>query len=215
MAEFGTGFPDPASAPADGPLAMGGDLSPERLLAAYRSGIFPWYEEGVPILWWSPDPRFVLYPGEFKVSRSLRREVQSGRWSVSLDSDFRGVIESCASVLRGGQAGTWITGEMIEAYEELHRLGYAHSVEVRDASGALAGGLYGICIGRVFFGESMFHRQPNASKVAFVHLLSVLKSAGCELIDCQQPTAHLARFGARAIPRDLFLRHLADFTIAL
>lgn len=210
-----SGFPDPATAPADGPLAMGGDLSPARLLAAYRNGIFPWYEEGVPILWWSPDPRFVLYPDEFRVARSLRRVVASGNWRVTINKDFRGVIEGCAMTPRRGQGGTWITAGMVEAYLELHRLGYAHSVEVLDSSGALVGGLYGVGIGRVFFGESMFHRVPNASKVGLVHLVTALARAGCKLIDCQQDTPHLARFGARPIPRHEFLRQLADFTIAL
>lgn len=209
------GFPDPATAPANEPLAIGGDLSPARLLTAYQNGIFPWYGEGLPILWWSPDPRFVLYPEEFRVSRSLRREVASGEWKITTDQDFRRVMECCAQAPRPEQTGTWITPEMIDAYAELHRLGYAHSVEVRNGGGDLIGGLYGIAIGRVFFGESMFYHVPNASKVALVFLVASLKDAGFRMIDCQQETSHLARFGARLIPRREFLRQLADFTIAL
>lgn len=186
----------------NGLLCAGGDLSPRRLLEAYAHGIFPWFSEGDPILWWSPDPRMVLFPGELKVSRSLRKSVRHGGFETRFDSAFRAVIEACAGP-RGGQPGTWIVPEMVEAYVRLHELGHAHSVESwRD--GELAGGLYGVALGRVFFGESMFSRARDASKVALVRLVERSRAAGVRLIDCQQATTHLASLGAREIPRKAF-----------
>jgi leucyl/phenylalanyl-tRNA--protein transferase len=186
----------------NGLLAAGGDLSPERLLSAYSQGIFPWYSEGQPILWWSPDPRMVLFVGELKVSRSLRRAVDKRRFDIRVDTAFDAVIEACAAP-RSAQRGTWITAAMVAAYARLHRLGYAHSVEAWVGD-TLAGGLYGISIGRMFFGESMFARETDASKVALVHLVDMLKRSDMPLIDCQQDTAHLARLGARPISRKEF-----------
>jgi leucyl/phenylalanyl-tRNA---protein transferase len=186
----------------NGLLAAGGDLSVERLLAAYERGIFPWYSEGQPILWWSPDPRMVLYVDEFRVARSLRKTVARKRFEIRIDADFPAVIRGCAAP-RDTHGGTWITSPMLRAYLRLHEQGFAHSVEAwRD--GHLAGGLYGVTIGRMFFGESMFAREPDASKIALVHLVARLQQAGCPLIDCQQETAHLARFGARPVPRAQF-----------
>ena len=190
----------------NGLLAAGGDLSPARLLAAYRQGIFPWSSSGQPILWWSPDPRMVLFVDEFSAPRSLRKLVAQQRFDISVDSAFREVIEACAEPRRG-EEGTWITPTMVDAYCELHRLGHAHSVEAWH-HGSLAGGLYGVAIGRMFFGESMFARQANASKVALVHLVELATERTMPLIDCQQETAHLARFGARAIPRREFAARL-------
>ncbi len=195
-------FPDPYTAPADFPLAFGGDLSPERLLFAYSLGIFPWYSEGEPIMWWSPDPRMVLFPQDLKISRSLKKVLK--KFDVSFDREFERVIKMCASVKRKGQEGTWITPEMVDAYIRLHKLGYAHSVEVY-LNGELVGGLYGVSIGRTFFGESMFHTVSNASKVGFVHLVERLKSWNFDIIDCQQSTPHMAKFGAVDISRKKFL----------
>jgi leucyl/phenylalanyl-tRNA--protein transferase len=193
----------------NGLLAAGADLSSERLVAAYRQGIFPWYSEGQPILWWSPDPRMVLPVAEFRVSRSLFKRVRAGTFETRIDTDFRAVIAACARTPRAGQDGTWITPEMVGAYCELHRRGYAHSIESwRD--GRLVGGLYGIALGRVFFGESMFAHETDASKVALVALVAQLQRLGVPLIDCQQETAHLATFGARPIPRERFAAHLAE-----
>jgi len=191
----------------NGLLAAGGDLSPQRLLDAYRQGIFPWYSESQPILWWSPDPRMVLFVDEFKASRSLRKTVSRRMFDVSVDRAFRPVIEACAEP-RDGQGGTWITPAMIDAYTKLHRAGHAHSVEAW-VDGELAGGLYGVAIGRMFFGESMFARVTDASKVALVHLVEILKRRDMPLIDCQQQTPHLARLGARLIPRRAFAEALA------
>jgi leucyl/phenylalanyl-tRNA--protein transferase len=192
----------------DGLLALGGDLSLPRLLQAYRSGIFPWYGPRQPILWWSPDPRLVLFPGALRVSRSLAKTLRSDRFRVTLDRDFAAVIRACAAP-RPGQAGTWITPEMEAAYTALHEAGYAHSVECwRD--GQLAGGLYGVALGRIFFGESMFTRVTDASKVAFVHLVRELERRGFRLIDCQVHTAHLASLGAETLPRREFVRILAQ-----
>lgn len=193
----------------DGLLALGGDLSPGRLLAAYRKGIFPWYNEGQPILWWSPDPRAVLFPSRVKISRSLHRTLKQGRYRVTMDQAFRSVMEGCAEP-RNGVPGTWITRAMIEAYTELHKRGFAHSIETwRD--GRLMGGLYGVALGRVFFGESMFSRSPDASKVALVSLARQLAAWGYGLIDCQIYTEHLASLGAETIPREIFTRFLEQW----
>ena len=197
-----------ALAAPNGLLCAGGDLSAERLLDAYRHGIFPWFSEGDPILWWSPDPRMVLFPDELKVSRSLRRVLARDTYETRFDCDFRAVIEACAAP-RGGHAGTWIVPQMVEAYVRLHELGFAHSVESWSA-GELAGGLYGIALGKVFFGESMFARAPDASKVALVRLVERLRARGFRVIDCQQATAHLASLGAREIPRKAFAQLLQD-----
>jgi leucyl/phenylalanyl-tRNA--protein transferase len=205
----GARFPpiDSALDDPNGLLVAGGDLSPSRLLDAYRHGIFPWYSEGQPILWWSPDPRMVLYVDEFRVPRSLRKVANQRRFDITVDADFKGVISACAAS-RDGARGTWITAEMMEAYIELHRLGYAHSVEAWRGE-RLAGGLYGIGIGRVFFGESMFAREGDASKVALMRLVSLLKELDVPLVDCQQETAHLSRFGARPISRQVFAAELS------
>lgn len=202
-------FPDPALAETEpnGLLAVGGDLSPDRLCNAYRLGIFPWYSEGQPILWWSPDPRLVLLPEQFRISRSLRKTLGRGSLSVSLDRDFGAVIRACAAP-RPDAAGTWILPEMVRAYERLHALGLAHSAEAWH-DGQLVGGLYGIAMGRVFFGESMFSRARDASKVALVHLVRRLAAWDYTLIDCQVYTPHLASLGATEIPREDFRRHLA------
>ncbi|HYQ81060.1 MAG TPA: leucyl/phenylalanyl-tRNA--protein transferase [Anaeromyxobacteraceae bacterium] len=201
-------FPDPALAEPDGLLAAGGDLSVERLLAAYAAGVFPWYSEGLPILWWSPDPRLVLFPAELHVSRSLLRTLRSERFQVRADTAFERVIRRCAGQRRPGQDGTWITSEMIDAYLRLHRRGVAHSFEAWDGE-ALAGGLYGVSLGAAFFGESMFADRPDASKVAFVRSVEWLAARGFQMVDCQVRTAHLQRFGAREIPRREFLARLA------
>jgi leucyl/phenylalanyl-tRNA--protein transferase len=192
----------------NGLLCAGADLSPARLVDAYSRGIFPWFSEGEPILWWSPHPRMVLFPDELRVSRSLRRTLARATFETRFDTAFRAVMRECAAP-RDGQAGTWIGPQMIEAYAQLHELGFAHSVESwRD--GRLAGGLYGILIGRVFFGESMFARETDASKVALAKLVDRLRSLGVRLIDCQQATRHLASLGAREIPRHEFAQLLAE-----
>ena len=200
-------FPPPHLATKEGLLAVGGDLSPERLLAAYRQGIFPWYSDGDPILWWSPNPRMVLYPQEFKQSRSFKRTLRRGTYRVSLDTAFERVIKACAKLRRENGEGTWITTEMISAYVNLHTLGYAHSVEAWH-EGELVGGLYGIALGRVFFGESMFSTMSDASKVCLYHLTEFLLKYQFLIIDCQVPTAHLMRLGARNIARQDFLTEI-------
>jgi leucyl/phenylalanyl-tRNA--protein transferase len=192
----------------NGLLAAGADLSLPRLLDAYRSGIFPWYSEGQPLLWWSPDPRMVLYPAELRVPRSLRKRLARRDYEVTADTAFEEVMRGCAGP-RAGQDGTWITEEIIDAYTRLHRAGHAHSVETW-IGGRLAGGLYGVALGRVFYGESMFTRSPDASKIALAHLVRQLDRWDCGMIDCQMTTAHLARFGAREIPRADFMRKLAE-----
>lgn len=192
----------------NGLLAAGGDLSVERLLDAYRHGIFPWYGEGEPVLWWSPDPRMVLVPGELRVSRSLAKTLRNRAYEVRLDSAFRAVMQACAQP-REGQAGTWITSEMIEAYCRLHAAGWAHSVETW-IDGELSGGLYGVAIGRMFYGESMFTRVRDASKIALVHLVQHLEQRQFQLIDCQMATTHLASLGAREIPRARFARLVTE-----
>jgi leucyl/phenylalanyl-tRNA--protein transferase len=201
------GFPDPSLSEPDGLLAVGGDLSPERLLCAYALGIFPWYSRGSPILWWSPDPRMILAPEAAHVGRSLRKVLKSGRFEVRADTAFREVISRCAKKKRPGQRGTWITREMVEAYIRLHELGFAHSIEAYEG-GALVGGLYGVSLGGAFFGESMFADAPDASKAAFARLCEALAAWGFPLIDCQMKTDHLARFGAVEIPRPEFLTRL-------
>lgn len=202
-------FPDPSLAEPDGLLAVGGDLSPERLLAAYAVGIFPWYSTGDPILWWSPDPRLVLEPGRLHLSASLRRTLRRGVYRVTADRAFGRVIRRCAAKERPGQDGTWITAEMVSAYERLHVLGYAHSFEAWEGA-ELAGGLYGVSLGGAFFGESMFADRPDASKAAFAVGVRWLAAAGFRLVDCQVRTDHLVRFGAEEVPRIDFLDRLAD-----
>lgn len=203
-------FPPPSQAlrEPNGLLAAGGDLSPERLLAAYRLGIFPWYSEGQPILWWSPDPRMVLLPEELLISRSLARRLRKTDYEVRFDSAFPKVMQACADTYRLGQDGTWITADIIRAYTQLHELGFAHSVETW-INGQLAGGIYGVAIGRMFYGESMFHHVTNASKIAFVHLMKYLQRNNFGMMDCQMKTSHLASLGAREIPREEFAHALA------
>lgn len=198
-------FPDPRHAPPEGLIALGGDLSPERLLAAYRAGIFPWYDAGQPPLWWSPDPRTVLERRALHVSHSMRRELKKSTWRISFDQVFARVIRGCAAQRRGG---TWLLPEMIEAYEALHRLGHAHSVEVWE-NDELCGGLYGVRCGALFAAESMFHRRTNASKLALIAGVVLLSDAGIELFDVQFLTPHLASLGARELPRAVYLDRLA------
>jgi leucyl/phenylalanyl-tRNA--protein transferase len=197
-------FPPPDAAEPGGLLAVGGDLSPERLLLAYASGIFPWYDDGLPILWHSPDPRMVLRPRELRLSRSLRRRIRHAPYRLQLDRAFEAVIRACASVPRKDQNGTWITADMIDAYVELAALGYAHCAEAW-AGDELVGGLYGVSLGGCFFGESMFALRPDASKLAFVALVRQLEAWDFDLIDCQVHTRHLARFGATEWSRSRFL----------
>ena len=201
-------YGDPARAPARGPLHIGGALDFATLLAAYRHGVFPWYSEDEPVQWWSPNPRFVLAPGDLRMTDSLRKTMRKPGWAVTVDQAFERVMRACAAVPRPGQDGTWITEEMIAAYVELHRRGHAHSVEV-SWHGELVGGLYGVAIGRIFHGESMFHTRSDASKVGFAALVGRLRTAGFQLIDCQMPTAHLASLGAAPIRRAEFLATLA------
>lgn len=203
-------FP-PVDEADDGLLAIGGDLSAERLLLAYRSGIFPWYSRREPILWWSPDQRSVIFPSEFRRARSLAREQRRGTFTVTSDTAFAEVIRACAVVPRKHERGTWITPAMQEAYIHLHELGHAHAIECwRD--GALVGGVYGICLGRIFFGESMFSRYPNASKVALATLIDHVVPLGIDLIDTQVANDHVLSLGAREIPRNEYLGHLARLT---
>lgn len=205
------GFPPVASAlrDPDGLLAAGGALTPEWLLAAYRRGIFPWFSDDQPVLWWSPDPRMVLFPDEIRVRRSLTKRLRNGGFRVTADTVFERVVAACAAP-RDGQPGTWITAEMRAAYGRLHRLGAARSVEVWRA-GELVGGLYGVAMGPVFFGESMFSRQADASKVALVHLARAMAAGGGRLIDCQMHTGHLASLGARDIARSEFIGYLEQW----
>ena len=192
----------------NGLLAAGGDLSPQRLMRAYRHGIFPWFSPGEPILWWSPDPRMVLFPSELKISRSLAKTLRKGQFAITADTAFDQVIEGCSEP-RAGQPGTWITPQMQQAYRKLHQRGHAHSVETWQ-QGRLVGGLYGVAIGRAFFGESMFSRVSEASKVALAHLVPQLEGWGFGLIDCQMRTPLLASFGAREVARSEFARRLAE-----
>jgi len=202
-------FPDVSEASEEGLLAVGGDLSPERLLLAYRSGIFPWYEETQPILWWSPDPRMVLFPEKFKVSKSFQKTIDSQIFSITYNTSFAQVIANCSRIERAGQAGTWITQEMFDAYQALHDIGHAISVEVWQEN-ELVGGLYGVDLPeeKIFCGESMFSRVSNASKVGFYHLVQNLSAKNYKLIDCQVYTKHLASLGAQEIDRQVFLSYL-------
>ncbi len=200
-------FPPVETADEDGFLAIGGDLSTERLLEAYRNGIFPWYNEDDPICWWSPDPRFVLYPDQLHISKSMQQIINRGKFDFSIDHAFEKVIRACSAVKRKDANGTWISEEMIEAYIKLHKLGYAISAESWQDE-KLVGGLYGIKMGNLFFGESMFSIIPNASKFAFIQLIQQLKTTGLVLVDCQMHTKHLESLGAVMIPRKRFIKIL-------
>ncbi len=201
-------FPDPNEADAEGLVAIGGSLDPRRVLAAYAQGIFPWpYDARSPVLWFSPDPRMTLLPADLHVSRSLQRTITKHLFEVRFDTSFAEVIRRCATVRRPGQRGTWITEEMINSYDRLHAMGFAHSAEAWS-EGQLVGGLYGVSLGAAFFGESMFTQRPNASKVAFVHLVRQLQAWEFHLFDCQVQTEHVARFGATPWPRARFLKAL-------
>ena len=198
-------FPDVSEATIDGLLAVGGDLSTDRLLCAYANGIFPWFEDAEPLLWWSPDPRFVLFPKDLKVSKSMKRVLKRGQFNVTENKAFRDVLENCAFAKREGQYGTWITDDMVEAYIKLHKLGYAKSIEVWE-NDDLVGGLYGIDLGNsVFCGESMFSKVSNASKVGFI---TFIQNSNYKLIDCQLHTNHLESLGGVNIPRSEFLKYL-------
>jgi leucyl/phenylalanyl-tRNA--protein transferase len=202
-------FPPAQVATPEGLLAVGGDLSARRLVLAYRRGIFPWYSAGEPILWWSPDPRFVLYPAKLRVTRSMERIMRSGRFRITFDEAFEAVVAGCRDAKRRDETGTWITDAMLEAYCALHRAGYAHSVETWSED-TLVGGLYGVAVGRCFSGESMFARVSNASKAALIRLVERLRQWRFTLIDCQVHTDHLASMGAEAIPRARFLAELSE-----
>nr|WP_281951372.1 leucyl/phenylalanyl-tRNA--protein transferase [Nitrosophilus kaiyonis] len=200
-------FPDPRYSSKEGLVAFGGDLSPNRLLSAYKKGIFPWYSEGDPILWWSPDPRFVLYPDSLKISRSLKKTLKKNIFEIKVDTNFYEVIKNCSQIKRKNQEGTWILPEIIEAFVNLHEMGFAHSIEVYKDS-ELVGGLYGISLGAAFFGESMFSKVSDASKVALVKLVEISKKFEFDFIDCQIPSDHLKRMGAIEIDRNRFLDEL-------
>lgn len=204
-------FPPVNTANEEGLLAIGGDLGTERLLLAYRSGIFPWYNEDEPICWWSPDPRFVLYPRELKVSKSMKTVLQNGKYRFTTNLAFEQVIQNCKAITRKGQDGTWISPDMQNAYTTLHKLGYAHSAEAWLGD-ELAGGLYGIRLGKLFFGESMFSLKTNASKFAFINYVQQLQTENVQLIDCQLHTSHLESLGARMIAREAFIQILAANT---
>lgn len=200
-------FPEPEEGRDSGLVAAGGDLSVMRLLFAYSQGIFPWYGQDTPILWWSPDPRCVLFPGEIRIPRNLRRAMRRQQYAISFNKDFDGVIRHCASVPRPGQKGTWLVPELTDALRELNRMGHAWSCEAWEGDD-LAGGLYGVWLGRVFFGESMFHLRPDASKIAFIAMMEMLRQKGVALVDCQQTTPHMLRLGAREISRAEFRERL-------
>ena len=204
-------FPPVEKALPDGLLAIGGDLSTARLLLGYRNGIFPWFNEEDPILWWSPDPRCVLFPDKLKISKSMKQVLRNSRYKFGVDTAFEAVITNCSSMERAGQPGTWITREIIDAYTKLHQEGYAHSAECWE-NGQLVGGLYGVLLGKVFFGESMFSKANNASKFAFINWVEILKQQGIQLIDCQMHTAHLESLGAEMISRDRFIELLRLYT---
>jgi leucyl/phenylalanyl-tRNA--protein transferase len=209
LSKYSVVFPNPRDASDEGLLAYGGDLSSNRLLSAYKKGIFPWYSEGDPILWWSPDPRLLLYPQNFKVRKSFRRVLRSGKFTVTFDRNFESVIKNCSEIYREGQEASWIVEEIKEAYTRLHKEGFAHSVEVyKDEK--LVGGLYGIAFGKAFFGESMFSLVSDASKVAFKALSDVLLSRNYDFIDCQMETEHMVNLGAEVVKRDIFLDALKD-----
>ncbi|MEM6764618.1 MAG: leucyl/phenylalanyl-tRNA--protein transferase [Bacteroidota bacterium] len=204
-------FPHPELANDEGILAIGGDLHPDRLVLAYEKGIFPWYSPGEPIIWWSPDPRFVLFPEKVKVSKSMRQILRKGRFQVTVNKSFKEVMIQCQQKRRKGQSGTWITEEMITAYEALHTRGIAHSVEVWD-EGKLVGGLYGLAMGKCFFGESMFSHKSNASKAGFLTMVKLLEKQGFYIIDCQVHTHHLESLGAGMISRKEFQTIIANHT---
>ncbi|MGH1384185.1 leucyl/phenylalanyl-tRNA--protein transferase [Kordia sp.] len=200
-------FPPVSETSSEGILAFGGDLQPERLLLAYKNGIFPWYSEDEPIIWWSPDPRMVLFPDDLRVSKSMRQLLCRETFTVTFNTAFEHVIRACALIHRPGQDDTWITNEMEDAYIELYKMGHVTSVEVwRDEK--LVGGAYGVNLGHVFCGESMFALESNASKFGFIHLVKRLKANGCQIIDCQMHTNHLASLGAYEVPREVFLSYL-------
>ncbi len=205
--EYSVQFPDPNQVDADGLVAVGGELSPEYLVSAYASGIFPWFGEGDPILWWSPSPRLVLLTDEFKVSKSLKKTIQNKVFEIKIDYNFKSVIKNCSKSPRPGQDGTWITKEMIDAYIQLHKLGIAHSFETYFEN-KLVGGLYGVSLGKAFFGESMFFKKADASKVAFYFLVEWCKINEFHFIDAQQPTEHLMSLGAKKMERSEFLNRL-------
>ncbi len=202
-------FPDPELASEDGLLAIGGELRADWLLTAYESGIFPWFNEGDPYLWWSPDPRFVLFPDQVKVRKSMRPYLNNPSYEFKFDTAFDQVIEACASIPRRGQDGTWLTAEMKLAYQNLHRIGMAHSAEIWK-DGSLVGGLYGVSIGKIFFGESMFSLEPNSSKLALIRLCQWLKERSFLILDCQIHSDHLEQMGAELIPRTNFLEILEN-----
>lgn len=205
--QAGFHFPDPMLSDPDGLLAVGGDLSTGRLLEAYRKGIFPWFNAEDPPLWWSPDPRYVIFPEEIYVSKTMRQLMRRNTFTVTFDRAFESVMRACGSTPRRNQGGTWVTDEFLDAYTHLHQLGYAHSVEVWQGE-ALAGGLYGVSLGKCFFGESMFTWVDNASKMALITLAKTLESRGFWLIDCQMPTEHLVSMGARDMTKKAFLDKL-------
>ncbi len=205
--EFNVQFPDPGNADDDGLLAVGGELTPNYLVSAYAQGVFPWFNDDSEILWWSPNPRLVLIPNEFKFRKSLRQVVNSGKYSLKIDHDFSSVIQNCSGIFRKDQDGTWITGSMIEAYKELFKLGVAHSFEIYSDD-KLVGGLYGISLGRAFFGESMFHLESNVSKIALYYLVEWCKKNEFLFIDAQQSTSHMRSLGAKEIERTDFLKLL-------
>jgi leucyl/phenylalanyl-tRNA--protein transferase len=204
LSKYSSTFPNPRLAPDEGLLAYGGDLSSHRLLFGYKKGIFPWYSEGDPILWWSPNPRLLLYPHKFHLRKSFKRVLRSGKFSVTFDKYFAEVIAHCATIPREGQEASWIVSDIIEAYTKLHEEGFGHSVEVH-CEGKLVGGLYGIAFGKVFFGESMFSLCSDASKVAFKALSDVLGDRGYDFIDCQMKTDHMIGLGAEVVERNIFL----------
>jgi len=202
-------FPPPQLAEKEGLLAVGGDLSQDRLLLAYSMGIFPWYSDEEPVLWWSPDPRLVLYPKEIKISKTLKKIIKKDEFAITMDQAFTGVIRECAQIRSENSEGTWINEDMMKAYCGLHQSGYAHSVEAWY-KGELAGGLYGVSLGKSFFGESMFTRISNASNVALAKLAEYLTELSFDMVDCQVKTEHMIRFGAREISRDQFLQQLKE-----
>jgi leucyl/phenylalanyl-tRNA--protein transferase len=205
-------FPNVSQADENGILAIGGDLSVDRLLCAYRNGIFPWYNEDEPIIWWSPDPRCVLFPDKLRVTKSMKQVLQNGRFRFTMNKAFSQVINTCKTVDRKDEVGTWINQDIVDAYTKLHQAGFALSAETWR-EGKLVGGLYGVKLGNVFFGESMFSTESNASKFAFINLVNQLKKNGLQLIDCQQKTEHLMSLGAELISRKLFIERLSQFIV--